>query len=94
MWCTGVVMGHCEGLDPVWVHRAKMEEKDFVDKMRVCDMVPRSDAAKKGCRQVGHGEQGVGRQTSEYAQGGSHRSFVAREEGRETNTSIAQKRPI
>ena len=27
-----------------------MEEKDFVDKMRVHDVVSRADAAKKGCR--------------------------------------------
>ena len=27
-----------------------MEEKDFIDKMGVCDVVPRSAAAEKGCR--------------------------------------------
>ena len=26
-------VGHCEEFDPVLVHRAKMEEKDFIDKM-------------------------------------------------------------
>ena len=31
------------------VHRAKMEEKDFIDKMGVYDIVPRSAAAEKGC---------------------------------------------
>ena len=29
------VVGHCEEFDPVLVHRATMEEKDFVDKMGV-----------------------------------------------------------
>ena len=43
---------HCDELDPVLVHRAKMEEKDFVDKMGVYDIVPRSGAAKKGCRVI------------------------------------------
>ena len=28
-------VGHCEEFDPVLVHRAKMEEKDFTDKMGV-----------------------------------------------------------
>ena len=40
-------VGHCEEFDPVLVHRAKMEEKDFTDKMGVYDLVPRSDAAEK-----------------------------------------------
>ena len=43
-------VGHCEEFDPVLVHRAKMDEKDFIDKMGVNDVVPRSDAAEKGCR--------------------------------------------
>ena len=34
------------------VHRAKMEEKDFIDKMGVHDVVPRSEAAEKGCRVI------------------------------------------
>ena len=46
------LVGHCEEFDPVLVHRAKMEEKDFVDKMEVYDIVLRSDAAKKGCRVI------------------------------------------
>ena len=29
-----------------------MEEKDFIDKMGVYDVVPRSDAAEKGCRAI------------------------------------------
>ena len=33
-------------------HRAKMEEKDFIDKVGVFDVVPRSDAAEKGCRVI------------------------------------------
>ena len=45
-------VGHCEEFDPVLVHRAKMEEKDFIDKMGVYDVVPRSDAAEKGCRVI------------------------------------------
>ena len=45
-------VGHCEEFDPVLVHRAKMEEKDFTDKMGVYDVVPRSDAAEKGCRVI------------------------------------------
>ena len=32
------------------VHRAKMEERDFMDKMGVCGVVPRSYAAANGCR--------------------------------------------
>ena len=32
MASSGAV-GHCEEFDPVLVHRAKMEEKDFIDKM-------------------------------------------------------------
>ena len=46
------VVGHCEEFDPVLVHRARMEEKNFVDKMKVHDVVPRSDAAKNGCRVI------------------------------------------
>ena len=45
-------VGHCEEFDPVLVHRAKMEEKDFIDKMGVYDVVPRSDAAEKGCHVI------------------------------------------
>ena len=46
-------VGHCEEFDPVLVHRAKMEEKDFiVDKMGVHGVVPRSTAAEKGCRVI------------------------------------------
>ena len=41
---------HCEEFDPVLVHRAKMEENDFMNRMGVYDIAPRSDAAKKGCR--------------------------------------------
>ena len=33
-----------------WFIDAKMEEKDFIDKMGVHDVVPRSAAAVKGCR--------------------------------------------
>ena len=43
---------HCEEFDPALVHRAKMEEKDFIDKMGVYDVVPRSDAAERGCRVI------------------------------------------
>ena len=45
-------VGHCEEFDPVLVHRAKMDEKDFIDKMGVYDVVPRSAAAKIGCRVI------------------------------------------
>ena len=45
-------VGHCEEFDPVLVHRAKTEEKDFTDKMGVYDVDPRSDAAEKGCRVI------------------------------------------
>ena len=47
-----VAVGQCEEFDPALVHRAKMEEKDFIDKMGVHDVVPRSDAAEKGCRVI------------------------------------------
>ena len=40
-------VGHCEEFDPVLVQRVKMEEKDFIDKMGVYDVVPRSAAAEK-----------------------------------------------
>ena len=43
---------HCKEFDPVLVLRAKMEEKDFIDKMGVYDVVSRSDAAEKGCRVI------------------------------------------
>ena len=42
-------VGRCEEFDPIVVYRAKMEEKDFVDKMGVNDFVPRSAVAQKGC---------------------------------------------
>ena len=45
-------VGHCEEFDPVLVHSAKMEEKDFIVKMGVYDVVPRSAAAEKGCRVI------------------------------------------
>ena len=45
-------LGIAKKFDPVLVHRAKMEEKDFIDKMGVYDVVPRSDAAEKGCRVI------------------------------------------
>ena len=51
-WHPGGGVGHCEEFDPVLVHRAKMEEKDFIDKMGVYDVVPRSDAAERGCRVI------------------------------------------
>ena len=38
--------------DPVLVHHAKMDQKDFMDKMGVCHVVPRRDAAEKGCRVI------------------------------------------
>ena len=47
-----VAVVHCEEFDPVLVHRAKMEEKDFIDKMGVYDVVPRTAAAEKGCRVI------------------------------------------
>ena len=46
-------VGHCEEFDPVLVHRSKVEEKDFIDKMGVFDVVPVSAAAEKGCRVFG-----------------------------------------
>ena len=45
-------MEKCVQLDPVLVHRAEMEEKDFADKMELCDVVSRTDAGKKGCRVI------------------------------------------
>ena len=45
-------VGHCEEFDPALVHRAKMEEKDFIDKMGVYDVVPRSNAAEQECRVI------------------------------------------
>ena len=45
-------VGHCEKFDPVLVHRAKMEEKDFKDKMGVYDVVPRSATSEKRCRVI------------------------------------------
>ena len=43
---------HCEEFDPVLVHRAKMEEKNFIDKMGVYDVVLRSAADEKVCRVI------------------------------------------
>ena len=45
-------VGHCEELDPALVHCAKMEEKDFIDKTGLYDVVPRSNAAEKECRVI------------------------------------------
>ena len=45
-------VGHCEEFDQALVHRAKMEGKDFIDQMGVCDVVPRSNAGEKGCRVI------------------------------------------
>ena len=45
-------VGHWEEFDPVLVHRAKLDEKDFVDKTGVCDVVPWFNAAAKGCRVI------------------------------------------
>ena len=52
-------VGHCDEFDPVLVHRAKMEEKDFIDKMGIHDVVPRSAAAERMPRhshQMGHSQ--------------------------------------
>ena len=38
------VVEKCVQFDPVLVHRAKMEEKDFVEKMGLYDVIPRTDA--------------------------------------------------
>ena len=73
------VVEHCDEFDPDLVHRAKMEEKDFVDKMRVYDVVPRSDAATKGCRVIRtRWVMATGGRTTNlsYAQCGLHWSFV------------------
>ena len=48
-WHPGWAVGHCAEFDPVLVH---IEEKDFVVKMGVCDVVPRSAAAEKGCHVI------------------------------------------
>ena len=40
-------VGYCEKFDPALVHRVKMKETDFMDKMGVYDVVPRPDAAEK-----------------------------------------------
>ena len=45
-------VGRCEEHDPALVHRAKMEEKDFINKMGIYDVVPRSNAAERGCRVI------------------------------------------
>ena len=88
-------VGHREEFDPVVGHRAKMDEKDTVDKMGVYDIVPRSDAAAKGLsghsNKVGHGEHGVRRQASVACKVGSRKSFVAR---KETSTSTPRRRLI
>ena len=39
--------------DPDMLDKAKAEEKAFIEKMGVYDIVPRSEAAKKGCRVIG-----------------------------------------
>ena len=45
-------MEKCVHFGPVLVHRAKMEEKDSIDKRGLYDVVPRTDAGKKGCRVI------------------------------------------
>ena len=45
-------VGNCGEFDPVLVHRAQMEERDFIEKMGVYDVVLPSEAAKRGCRVI------------------------------------------
>ena len=51
---SGIVgaVDHCAEFDQLPGHRARMEEKDFADKMEVYHVAPRADAAKKGCRVI------------------------------------------
>ena len=48
--CGFRAVGRCAEFDPVLVDHAEMEEKDFIDKMGVYDVVLHSDAAEKGFR--------------------------------------------
>ena len=81
-------VGHCEEFDPVLVHRAKMEEKDLTDKMGVYDVVPRSDAAEKGCRVIRTRWVTVIKGSGDAPPGGSPRSSVV---VAVTNTSTSQR---
>ena len=74
-------VGHCEEFDPSLVHRAKMKEKDFIDKMGVYHVVPRSDAAET---------RGPMMLLSD-AHGGSLKNSVV---VAATSTSTSQRRPI
>ena len=85
-------VGHCEEFDPVLVHRAKMEEKDFLVQMGVCDVVPRSVVAEKGAVLFApDGSQSTRVRTTLHncESGGLHRSFVV---VMVANTSAPQRR--
>ena len=45
-------LGIAKNSTQFWSIVLKMEEKDFTDKMGLYDVVPRSDAAEKGCRVI------------------------------------------
>ena len=51
-WHPGSGLGIAKNSTKLLVHRANMEAQDFIDKMGVYDVVPRSDAAEKGCRVI------------------------------------------
>ena len=87
-------VGHCEEFDPVLVHRAKMEENDFINKMGVYDIAPRSDAAKKGCRVIRTKWVTVNKGSDDVHQ--IRARWVAQEfRGRcATNMSTSQRHPI
>ena len=69
-------MANCVQFDPVLVHRAKVEENDFVDKMRV---VSRADAAKRNVESLALGGSWRPRArmiSLSCARGGLHVSFA------------------
>ena len=84
-------VGHCEEFDQALVHRAKMEENDFTDKIGVYDVVPRSNAVEKGCRVIRTGWITVNKGPMtllSYVLGGVPRSSLV---VAVTNTSTSQR---
>ena len=69
-----------------------MEEKDFVDKMGLYDMVPRSDAVKKRCRVIRTRWVKANKGSDDNLQIRARRA--AQVAGVATSICTSQKRPI
>ena len=87
-------VGHCWEFGPVLVHRAKMEEKDIIDKMGVHDVVPSPMLRREDVVSFAPGGSlsTQGQVTiSRYVPGGSLKNSVVVVL---TNTSTSQRHPI